>query len=132
MIGAVAEKLAEPVAHALMALVGGGHVVGLVDDHEVPLHLSQTWKDLCPLGEIERGDYPLLLDPLVHAELVADVSAFEHKEFLVELLVKLALPLKGEIRRHDDEDAFGQSAQFELADQEAGHNRLACTSVIRE
>jgi len=34
--------------------------------------------------------------------------------------------------RDDDEDALGQSAQFQLADEQAGHDRFAGSGVIGE
>ena len=72
----------------------------------------------------------LLLQPLVDAELVADVAALEDEELLVELLLQLALPLEGEVGRADDQDALGQAAELQLADEQAGHDRLAGAGVV--
>jgi len=55
---------------------------------------------------------------------------FYHLECRPELLIKLALPLEGEVGRTDDQDALGQAAQLKLADQQAGHNGLAGAGVI--
>ena len=40
------------------------------------------------LGEIKRGDDLFLLQPLVDTESIAAVTALEHEEFLVELLLR--------------------------------------------
>ena len=72
----------------------------------------------------------LLLQPLVDAELVADVLALQDQELLVELLLQLALPLEGEVGRADDQDALGEAAQLQLADEQARHDRLAGAGVV--
>ena len=72
----------------------------------------------------------LLLQPLVHAELVADVLALHDEELLVELLLQFALPLEGEVRRADDQDALGEAAELQFPDEQAGHDRLAGAGVV--
>ena len=93
-----------------------------------------TWRSpgrmSCALGEVERGDDPVPLQPLVDAELVADVLALEDEELLVELLLQLALPLEGEVGRADDQDALGEAAQLELADEQARHDGLAGAGIV--
>ena len=93
-----------------------------------------TWRSpgrmSCALGEVERRDDSVALQPLVHAELVADVLALHDEELRVELLLQLALPLEGEVRRADDQDALGEAAQFELADEQARHDGLARAGVV--
>ena len=130
VIGAVAQQLAQPVALALVGLVPRRHAVRLVDDHQVPAHLRQAGQDVGALGQVERGDDLPLLQPLVDAELAAQVGALQHDEPLLELLVELALPLERQVRGADHQDAFDQPAQLELADQEAGHDRLAGAGVV--
>ena len=41
------------------------------------------------------------------------------RNFVVELLLQLALPLEGEVGRADDQDALGEPPSFELADEQA-------------
>src|SRR5262249_8044679 len=89
-------------------------------------------QDLGPLGQVERGDDAVLFEPLVDAELLADVVAAEDDELLVELLLQLALPLEGEIGGADDEDAPGQPPELQLADEQAGHDGLASAGVVGE
>ena len=108
MVGGVAQQLAQLVAQALVRLVRGRHAVRLVHDDEIPVDLAQPGQDVLALGEVERGDDAVALQPLVHAELVADVLALEDEELRVELLLQLALPLEGEVRRADDQDALAR------------------------
>ncbi len=130
MVRGVAQQLAQLVAQALVRLVGGRHAVRLVHDHEIPVDLAQPGQDVGALRQVERRDDPVALQPLVHAELVADVLALEDQELLVELLLQLALPLEGEVGRADDQDALGEAAQLELADEQARHDRLARAGVV--
>ena len=130
VVRAVAQQLAEPVAQALVRLVRGRHAVRLVDDHEVPMNLPQPGKDFGPLRQVERRDDPIAFQPLVHAELVADVLALHDQELRVELLLQFALPLEGEVGRADDQDALGEAAQLQLANEKARHDRLAGAGVV--
>ena len=130
MVRGVAQQLAQLVAQALVRLVGGRHAVRLVNDDEIPVDLAQPGEDLSAFREVERGDDPAVLDPLIHAELVADVLAFEDQELGIELLLQLALPLEGKVCGTDDQNALGKTAQFQLADEQARHDGLARTGVV--
>ena len=85
--------------------------MSLVHDDEVPPNLAQTWQDILALGQVERCDHLALLQPLVHAELIAYITPSEDEKLLIKLLLQLALPLKRKIRRADDEDAFSQTTK---------------------
>ena len=126
----IAKQFSELVAQALVGLVRSRHPVRLIHDDQIPMDLTQPGEDLLALGQVEGGDDSVLLDPLVHAELVADVLTFEHEELRVELLLELALPLEGEVGRADDQDALGEAAQLELADEQARHDGLAGAGVV--
>ncbi len=104
----------------------------LVHDDQIPVDLAQPRQDVVALGQVEGGDDPVSLQPLVYAELVANVLALEHEELRVELLLELALPLEGEIGRTDDQDALGEAAELEFTDEQPGHDRLASAGVIRQ
>ena len=82
------------------------------------------------LRQVERRDDLVALQPLVHAELVADVLALHDQELRVELLLQFALPLEGEVGRADDQDALGEAAELQLADEQARHDRLAGAGVV--
>ena len=127
MVGAIAEQFAESVARSLFGRGRPGHAVRLVNDHEVPTRLSKSGQNVVPFREIKRGDDPVLLQPLVDAELIANITSFEHEEFLVELLSQFPLPLKRQIRRTDNEDSFHQTAQLEFAHAGApSHHHQYC------
>ena len=130
VVGAVPELLPQPVAQALVALVAGRHPVGLVHYHQVPVGLLQAGEDVAALGQVQGGDDPVLVQPLVQAELVVHVAAPHHEELLVELLQELPLPLEGQVGGADDEDPVGQAPELQLPDQEAGHDGLAGAGVV--
>ena len=132
MIRGVAQQLAQAVAQALVRFVGGRHPVCLVDDDQIPVHLAQTWQNVGALGQVERRDHPIPLEPLVDAELLPKVLSLHDQERGVVLFLELTLPLEGEVRGADDEDPLGQAAQLQLADEEARHDRLAGAGVICE
>ena len=132
MGGVVPERLAEAVALALVAPVARRHPVRLVHDDQVPVRLRQAGEDLLALGEVEGGDDLRVLLPLVDAELFADVAAPQDHERFVEFLPEFALPLEGEVRRADHQDALDETAQFQFADEESGHDRLPRPGVVGE
>ena len=72
----------------------------------------------------------LLFEPLVDAELVADVVALHDEELLVELLLEFPLPLEGEVSRGHDQDALAHAPELEFLDQQPGHDRLAGPGIV--
>ena len=130
VVGTVAQQFSQSIALALVRLISCRHAMRLVNDHQVPMHLPQSGQRLGTLGEIEGGDDLLLLQPLVDAELIADIAALEHHEFLVELFLEFALPLERQIRRTDDQDPFNETPEFEFADQQARHDGLPGTRIV--
>ena len=118
VVGRIPQQLAQLVALALVRLVARRHPMGLVHDDQIPVHLSQAGQDLLALRQIQRRHHLRLLHPLVHAELRSQLAPLQHDERLVELLLQLALPLEREVRRRDDQDALGEAAQLQLADQQ--------------
>ena len=78
MVRAVPQQLAQLVAHALVRLVGCRHAMCFVDDDEVPMNLPEAGQDIGALREIERCNDTAALEPLIHAELLADVLALHH------------------------------------------------------
>ena len=61
------------------------------------MDLAKSRQYVVALGEIERSKNLLLLQPLIDAELIADVTALNDQEFFVELFLKFALPLKRQV-----------------------------------
>ena len=132
VIGTVTQQLPQPVALALVGLVACRHTVRLINDHQIPAHLRQSGQDLGTLGQVERGDDLLLLQPLVDPELVADVAALEHDKLLVELFLEFPLPLKRQVRGAYHQDAFDETPKLELTHQETRHDGLARTRIVGE
>ena len=130
VIGEVSQHLPQPVPLALVGLVPGGHPVSFVHDHQVPVNLPEPRQDIVPLGQIQRCDDLVLLHPLVHPELASDVASLEHQELLVELLAHLALPLEGQVRGTDHQDALDQAPQLEFANQQPRHDGLSGPGVV--
>src|SRR2546428_12745855 len=93
----VPQKLPKGIASRLSRWRRPGHTVRFVNDDQIPLHLSKARKDFEPFGQVEGCQNLLLFQPLVHAELIANVVPFYYEEFLIELFLELALPLKGEV-----------------------------------
>ena len=107
VVADVPQQFAEGIAGRLAGRRRPRHAVRLVHDDQVPVDLPQAGQDFRPLGQVERRDELLLFEPLVDAELVADVVALDDDELLVELLLQFALPLEGEVGGADDQDALG-------------------------
>src|SRR5262249_44359287 len=84
------------------------------------------------LCKIQGGDDLLLFEPLVDAELVPDVATPQEQKLLVELLFQLTLPLKGQIRRAENQDPLGEAPELQLPDEETRHHRLARAGVAGE
>ena len=130
VIADVPQQLAEGVASRLAGRRRPRHAVRLVHDDQVPVDLAQAGQDLRPLGQVEGGNQLLLFEPLVDAELVADVVALDDEELLVELLLEFPLPLEGEVGRGHDQDALAHPPELEFLDQQPGHDRLAGPGVV--
>ena len=60
------------------------------------------------------------------------IAALQDDELLVELFLQLALPLKCQVCRADDQDTFGQPAKLQFPDEQPGHDRLAGAGIIGE
>src|SRR5574341_135915 len=112
MICCISQKLSQSVTSGLSRGRRPRQPVGLVDNHQIPMNLAKARQNIFTLCQVERSKNLLLFQPLVHAELIADIAALHHEEFFIELFFKLPLPLKGEVRRADDQDALCQTSQL--------------------
>jgi hypothetical protein len=86
--------------------------VRLINDDEVPVDLPQAGQHVVALRQVQRGDDLGSFEELVDPILLAQITAFDDLEFLVEFLLQLALPLEGKVGRADDENALDQVPQF--------------------
>src|SRR5690242_17361498 len=102
----------------------------LINDHEVPMDLLQARQDRIPLRQVQRGDDLPMLQPLVDTELLANGVALQNDELLVEFFAQLALPLKRQIGGAYDQGAQTQAAQFQLPQQQTGHDRLTRAGIV--
>src|SRR5713226_1358994 len=130
MVGVISQKLAERVARCLPSGWRPRHPVSLIDNDEVPLDLPQTRQNCFPLREIERRNDLAVFEPLVDSELLANITALQNDELLVKLLLKFALPLEREVCRTQNENPLNQSAKLQLPDEQARHDRFACTRIV--
>jgi len=128
----VAEQFPEGVAGGLAGRGTPRHAVCFVHDDQIPVDLLQARQDVLPLGQIERRDDVVPLHPLVDAELLAYHVPAGHLELLVELLLEFPLPLECQVRRADDKDSLGESAELQFADEQPGHDRLPGPGVVGE
>ena len=133
VVGHLRKGPTEAVGVGRVVVVAGAHLVGLVDDDEIPPRTEQAltgvFLDRRP-GDA-RDDLVILL-PGVLAVVGPERGPADELELLAELVRHFALPLKGEIRRSDDQDPLGEAPGLELLDEEAGHYRLAGPGIVGE
>ncbi len=100
-------------------------LVGFVDDQEVVLQIVDDARVRLLLGCVQGGDHPVVRLPVGRL-------AGEDLEALAEFGEHLLLPLRGERRRHQDEDLARQPAHNQLLHDDAGLNRLAEANLVAE
>ena len=127
------QRLAELVGEGLLVVGVGAHLVGLVDDDEVPVGAEQALLGVLDARDPgDRGDDLVALLPGVLAVVGAEHVAADDLEVLAELVLQLALPLEGQVGRRDDERALDQAADLQLLEQQPRHDRLAGARVVGE
>ena len=115
----------------LRAVVRRRHLVCLVHHHEIPLRVREFLLQFLVPGElIEPGDQQGMVVERVAGERLLREVAGEDGERKAELLVHLVLPLLDETPGGDDQNTFGICPHQELADQQAGHDRLAGAGIV--
>src|SRR5437867_2949367 len=116
MVGGIPDEFPEGIARGFARGGCPRHAMGLIHDGQVPMHLAEAGEDLVTLGKIERRDDLFVLQPLIRPKLVTDIGSLEYQEGLIKLVFELPLPLKGQIRWADDEEAFHQAPELQLTD----------------
>ena len=137
--GMPAEQLTELVALGLLQLVAevmGRHPVRLVDHHQVPVGVLQLVLQVVGAGELvhSRDEEGIFLEhPALGAFRVGDgvgELAGQQLEVQAELLQQLVLPLLDQAAWGDDQAALQVTAEHQLLDIQARHDRLARSRVV--
>ena len=106
MVGHLGELLAELVGEGLLVPGVGAHLVGLVHDDEVPPRAEQAVSGVLDSRDPRDGrDDLVAVLPGVLAVVGPQYVAADDFEVLAELVLQLALPLKREVGRGDDQRA---------------------------
>ena len=127
-----AELVALRAVH-LAAPEGGGHLVRLVADDEVPLRGPELFLRFRAAGEfVQPRDAQFGFLKGVAGDGGGQAVIGEDLKAQVELLVKLVLPLFGQIARADDQAAAHIAADHQFLDEQAGHDGLARAGVVRQ
>ena len=130
------EQLAEPVALGVLDLVaeiGRAQLVGFVADDQVPVGLLELGLGIfVPAQLVEpadgQGDF---VEPVSGSGRLQGVIGHD-LERQVELAVEFVLPLLDEVAGADDQAALKVAAGDQLADEQAGHDRLAGPRIVRQ
>ena len=105
-----------------------------VADHEVPLARGQELglKILVAAEHVEAGDpEPGLVEGVAGAARL-DAIARQDREFEVEFLRQLVLPLLDQVARRDHEATLQVAPDQQLLDQKGCHDGLAGTGIVGE
>ena len=130
------EELAELVALGLLQLVAEvmrGHPVRLIDHDQVPVGALQLLLELVGPGElVHPRDQQVVPGEDVAVRLRVRELPGQQLEGQAELLPQLVLPLLDKPAGRDDQAALQVTAEHQLLDIEARHDRLACAGVVGE
>ncbi len=137
MPGAAGEPLPELVALGVLDLaaeVAGRHAVRLVADHEVPFARGQELRleVLVAAQHVEARDPEARLVERVAGAACLDPVAGEDREFEVELLGELILPLLDQVAGRNHEATFQVAPDQQLLDQKRRHDGLPGAGIIGE
>ena len=132
--GGRGDEFAELVSLGLLLLTTepvGGHLVGLVDDDQIPVGLLEQFLDVLVSSElVDAGDDLVVFQEPVPTRRRLESLVGEDLEAEVELLAKLVLPLFPQTAGGDDQTPLQITADLELLDEEPGHDRLAGTRIV--
>ena len=134
--GGLPEELAELVALGLLQLVAevvGGHPVRLVDHDQVPVGALKLLLELIGPGElVHPRDQQVVPGEDVAVRLGVRELPGQQLEGEAELLPQLVLPLLDKPAGRDDQAALQVTAEHQLLDVEARHDRLPGAGVVGE
>jgi len=109
------------------------HLVGLIDDHEIPVRMAQPVLQVVVAGHlVEAHD-----DAIVLGERIAGYRGFvalagKDVKAQLELVPELILPLGCQVPGDTDEAALHVAADHQLLDEQACHDGLSRAGVIRQ
>ena len=127
------ERLAELIGESLLLRRVGAHLVGFINDDQIPVASKQALFGILDPGYPgHRGGDLIFLLPGVRAVVRPQDDAPDHLEPLPELLPHLSLPLKGQVGRRDDENPPDQTPYFQLLDEKPCHYRLSSAGIVRQ
>ena len=111
------------------------HLVGLVDDYEIPLAfraLELLLHVLIARQLVETGYHQVVLAEPVPGARGLELVVGQDLEAQLEAPIELILPLLGEAPRAYDHAPLKVAAGDQLPDEETGHDGFARPGVIRE
>lgn len=113
--------------------IGGGELVGLVKNDQVPVTLLQLMLIfLIPAQLIEAGDEGGEFKEGIPGGGRFELIPGKQIEIEVEFVVQLILPLFGKTSRADNQASVQSAANLQFTNQEACHDGFAGTGIIRE
>lgn len=137
MVGTPGEDLTHLVSLRLVdfqplpRLVGrGGHLVGLIHDHQVPLARAQGGTNVVLLDEVHRRDGLRELLPHVFTPRRPHDVPIHKAEVYTKLLLHLPLPLVLQMTGGHDQHSAHQPSSLHFLEEQTRHDRLAGTRVV--
>lgn len=133
VLAPLGKALAQAVALGglhLLAVVGGGHLVGLVHHHQVPVHLQGLLRHLGEAGQAVQAGDPEGVLPEGVSQGHLQKGAGEDLEVQAKLLPKLLLPLQDEPPGGHHQAPLQGAPEEEFPDVEPGHDGLAGPGVV--
>ena len=106
-------------------------LVRLVDDDEVPSFAQNALSDIVLFGVVERGDDLRRAMPGIDELLLIDGREDDVERF-AEPAEQFVLPLDRQRRGAEDQHPVDGLAELHLLDEQARHDRLARTGVVRQ
>ena len=132
-VGKKSAKLEAFCVFDLSAPNGGGHLVCLIADNQIPLgDLELFLQGFIPRELIQPADTKVCLGEYITAGGGFDAVIGQNFKAEMKLGIQLVLPLFRQTAGRYDQTAFQVAAGDQLPDEQPGHDGLAGTGVIRQ
>ena len=133
MVGHGRKRLAQLVSQSLPVVGIRAHLVGLIDNHQVPPGTHQAFPRIFNPGYPGYGcDNLMPFLPRILSIIRPQYIAADHFEVLAELVFQFPLPLEGQIGGRDNQNTLYQAPGFELFQKKTSHDGLAGAGIVRE